>query len=99
MGPSSAPPVSTFVAQPFINDNVGKGWAVVTAPIITANWNAPGDKKWTVPAGLGVDKTFKIGHQLEQIQIAYFANVVRPTNSPNGTWQFQWSLLYPVKCR
>jgi hypothetical protein len=99
MGPSSAPPVSSFVAQPFINDNLGKGWAIVTAPIITANWNAPGDNKWTVPAGLGVDKIFKIGDQLEQIQIAYYANIVRPVNSPNGTWRFQWSLLYPVKRR
>jgi hypothetical protein len=97
MGPSSAPPVSTFLAEPFINDNVGKGWALTTAPIVTANWNAPGNNKWTVPAGGGVVKTFKIGDQLEQIKIAYYANVVRPTNAPLGTWQLQWSLLYPVK--
>lgn len=97
MGPSSAPNVSTFLAQPFVNYNFGKGWGLVTAPSITSNWNAPGADKWTVPVGMGVIKTFKLGDQPQQLQIAYYGNVVRPTGGAYGQWRFQWSLLYPVK--
>src|SRR5262252_3050362 len=43
--------VNLFNTQPFINYNIpqGHGWYVVSAPIITADWNAPNGQKWTVP--------------------------------------------------
>lgn len=30
-----------FLFQYFVNYNLSKGWYVVSAPIMTANWNAP----------------------------------------------------------
>ena len=32
--------VNQFLFQPFVNFNFGKGWAVSSVPIITANWDA-----------------------------------------------------------
>jgi hypothetical protein len=97
IGPSSAPSVSVFYTQPFVNYNFGKGWSLTSAPGITANWNAPGNNKWTVPLGMGIVKTFKLGDQPQQLQLAYYGNIVRPIGVAYSTWRLQWSLLYPVK--
>ena len=32
--------VNQFLFQPFVNFNFGKGWAISTVPVITANWDA-----------------------------------------------------------
>jgi hypothetical protein len=58
-GPSGPPAqtINSFLTQPFITYNFGKGWALSEAPTITANWNAPGNQKWTVPIGLAVSQT------------------------------------------
>ena len=29
-----------MLIQPFVNYNLGKGWYLVSAPILTANWDA-----------------------------------------------------------
>ena len=35
--------------QYFLNYNIGSGWAVGTAPVITADWKADSDGRWTIP--------------------------------------------------
>ena len=53
------PPVNTFLAQPFLNYNMAHGWYLTTAPIITSNWLAASDERWTVPVGGGFGRVFK----------------------------------------
>ena len=48
--------VNQFLFQPFVNFNFGKGWAVSSVPIITANWDAEDGQQWTVPVGLGISQ-------------------------------------------
>ncbi|HEY3674634.1 MAG TPA: hypothetical protein VGK84_01450, partial [Candidatus Tumulicola sp.] len=95
-GQSSRPSVNSYLVQPFVNYNIKNGWAITTAPVMTANWNAAGTK-WTVPLGGGVGKTFKGGDQLMSISVLYYTNVVRPLGAPQTTLRVSWSLLYPVK--
>ena len=40
-GSGSRPSVNQMLDQYFITRNLKKGWYVTSAPIITANWNAP----------------------------------------------------------
>lgn len=40
-----------FLFQYFINYNLPKAWYIVSAPILTANWNAVSDQRWIVPFG------------------------------------------------
>ena len=49
--------VNQFLLQPFVNYNFGKGWALSTVPVITANWDAESGQKWTVPIGAGISRT------------------------------------------
>ncbi len=95
-GPSSQPNVNSFLVQPFINYNLVRGWAISTAPIMTANWTLHGNK-WTVPLGGGFSKTFKDGGQLMQLSVLYYTNVIRPLAAPQTTLRVSWSLLWPVK--
>ena len=42
-----------MLIQPFVNYNLPDAWYLVSAPIITANWEASSGNKWTVPLGGG----------------------------------------------
>lgn len=95
-GPSTQPNVNAFLVQPFVNYNLKDGWAITSAPIMTANWQLSGTK-WTVPLGGGLAKTFKDGDQLMQLSVVYYTNVTRPLAAPQTTLRVNWSLLWPVK--
>ena len=48
--------VNALLVQPFINYNFPDGWYVASSPIITANWVAASDNRWTLPIGGGSAK-------------------------------------------
>jgi|SRR5580698_2688297 hypothetical protein len=94
-GQTNRPGVSAFLVQPFLNYNLKDGWAISTAPSITANWL--GQSKWAVPVGGGVAKTFKAADQLLSIAVSYYSYVARPIGTPQTQLRVQFSLLFPVK--
>ncbi len=89
------PDVNQFVFQPFINYNFGVGWAISTAPLITANWNAPSGQQWTVPLGLGITKTTVFNRRPMNVGLQYFHNVVHPDTGPSDQVRIVIALLYP----
>jgi hypothetical protein len=95
-GKTNSPSISAALVQPFFNYNLKGGWALSTAPIITANWNAT-QNKWAVPLGAGVSKTFKGGDQLMSLGAFYYTYVARPLAGPQTNLKVVWSLLYPIK--
>ena len=97
-GKTTTPPVNSALFQPFINYNLpGNQFALSTAPLVTANYAAPGNQKWTVPLGGGGSYTFKLGDQLMQASALYYTNIMRPLSGPQTTLRLNWSLLFPVK--
>jgi hypothetical protein len=95
-GQANRPSVNTFLVQPFINYNLADGWAISSAPIITANWTTT-QNRWTVPLGGGFAKTFKSGGRLMQLSVAYYSYVARPVGAPQTQLKVTWSLLWPIK--
>jgi hypothetical protein len=87
--------VSLLTVQPFVNYNLPHGWYLTSSPIITSNWVARNDDRWTVPVGGGVGRLFKVDKLPINTQIQAFYNVVRPTNAPSWTLRFQLQLLFP----
>jgi hypothetical protein len=57
--------VLAMTLQPFFNYNLD----LTTSPIITANWEADSDNRWTVPIGGGIGRVFKIGSQPVKAQM------------------------------
>ena len=88
--------INLFTWQYFINYNLDDGWYVVTAPIITANWEADSDHRWTVPFGGGVGKIFRIGKQPINAQVSLYNNVVTPDDY-GAEWQVraQMQFMFP----
>lgn len=86
-----------FLFQYFANYNLPNAVYLVSAPILTANWNAASGEKWIVPFGAGIGKVFKIGKQPINVNAQGYYNAVRP--DAWGAWQMriQVQLLFPKK--
>lgn len=90
-GPSDAADVNKLIFQYFINYNLDNGWYLTSTPLITANWEADSDDRWTVPFGGGVGRLVKFGKQPVDFKIQGFSNVVSPDAGPD------WSVMASVK--
>jgi hypothetical protein len=87
--------VSAMLIQPFINYNIGGGWYLSSAPIITANWEATSENTWTVPVGAGVGKLFRLGKLPINMQLQAYSNVEKPDFGPDWQLRFQVQFLLP----
>jgi hypothetical protein len=87
--------LNRFTAQYFVNYNLPKGWYLTSAPLITADWNAPSDDRWTVPFGGGIGKIFKIGKQSCNAGVQAYYNVVTPDGGPEWSLRCTVTLLFP----
>jgi hypothetical protein len=90
--------VNAMTLQPFFNYNLPEGWYLTTSPIITANWEADSENRWTIPVGGGIGRLFKIGHQPVNAQISAYYNVETPEDT-GADWQLRTQLqfLFPSK--
>lgn len=87
--------INLFTWQYFINYNLPKSWYLTSAPIITANWEANNDNRWTVPFGGGIGKIFKIGKQPINAQISAYKNVETPDLGADWQYRLQLQFLFP----
>ncbi len=87
--------VSAFLVQPFVNYNLPHGWYLVSAPIMTADWEANSGDKWTVPLGGGIGKIQRFGKLPLNIQLQAFYNVEKPDNAADWQLRFQVQFLFP----
>jgi hypothetical protein len=65
------------------------------APTITANWQASGNERWTVPVSLGIGQLVKIGRQSVNFQATAYYNVTAPPGSGSWTLELLVQFLYP----
>jgi hypothetical protein len=94
-GSGSRPSVNQMLDQYFITRNLKKGWYVTSAPIITADWNAPRGSVWTVPFGGGLGRVQKLGSQPANWKVEFFANAAHPKGGPSWSMRLTLAFLYP----
>jgi len=95
-GDANEPDVNQFLLQYFVNYNMKRGWYLTSSPIITADWNAPSDDRWTLPLGGGVGRVFNIGTQPVNMSLQAYDNVITPDYGPDWQVRFQVQLLFPT---
>lgn len=95
-GDSKAPDVNQFLLQYFVNYNLKHGWYLTSAPIITANWEAPAGDQWTLPLGGGAGRVFNVGSQPVNMSLQAYNNVIAPDGGPDWQLRFQVQLLFPT---
>ena len=67
----------------FATRQLGGGWYVNSAPIITADWTADSDDRWVVPIGAGGGKLVMLSGKLPlNLQTQLYYNVVQPDFGP-----------------
>jgi hypothetical protein len=94
-GDSTASDVNKFLFQYFINYNIGNGWYLSTTPVITANWEASGGNKWTVPLGGGAGRLVRFGKLPVDFKLAGYWNAEKPAFGPDWKLQFTVKFLFP----
>jgi hypothetical protein len=96
IGDSDREAVSKGLLQYFIVRQLGNGWYVNSAPIITVNWKAESGQKWIVPFGFGAGKVSFLGKLPVNVQAGVFVNVVKPDIGPDWQFRFQIQTLLPT---
>lgn len=94
-GNSDRPEVSKGLINLFLVYQLGEGWYVSSAPIITVNWKADEGNKWIVPLGAGVGKVSKLGKLPINTQLGAYANVVKPDIGPDWQLRVQMQIFLP----
>ena len=88
--------VKQLTSQAFINYNLEKGWFLISAPLITANWQVKPKERWTIPVGGGVGRICIIGKHGLDLSLQSYYNVVAPkTLGPNWSIRFVLNFLFP----
>jgi hypothetical protein len=87
--------INFFTWQYFVNYNMDDGWYLTSSPIVTANWEADSDDKWTVPVGGGFGKIFRLGEQPMNASFQYFYNVEKPDLVGDWTLRMQLQFMFP----
>jgi hypothetical protein len=96
-GNSDSDDVNHMLFNVFIVKQLGSGWYVNSAPIITADWTAAEGQKWIVPLGLGGGKVLMLGGKLPlNLQTQCYYNIVRPDFGPEWQWRVQVQILLPA---
>ncbi len=96
-GNSDRADVNHMLLNVFIVRQLGGGWYVNSAPIITADWTANSEDRWIVPVGAGGGKLIMLGGKLPlNLQSQLYYNVVRPDFGPEWQWRVQAQILLPT---
>jgi hypothetical protein len=81
--------------QPFLNYNFKSGFYLTSAPILTVNWTADSDDRWTIPVGGGVGKIFHLGKLPVNTQLSAYYNAVTPDEGADWQIRAQIQLMFP----
>ena len=89
------PAVNQFLLQYFVNYNMKKGYCLLTAPIITADWRETNGGRWIVPFGGGMGRIMKLGFQPVNLQAQLYGNAVHPPGESPWALKLQIAFLFP----
>jgi len=96
-GNSDREQVNRMLLNLFLVRQLGGGWYVNSAPIITADWTVDSEDRWIVPLGAGGGKVLMLGGKLPlNLQTQLYYNVVRPDFGPEWQWRVQMQFLIPA---
>ena len=95
-GDSDRGDVNRMLLNAFVTRQLGNGWYVNSAPIITVDWEADSGDQLTLPLGAGGGKVIMLGGKLPlNVQTGLYYNVVKPDFGPEMQWRLQVQFLIP----
>ena len=87
---------NTMTLQPMFFYTLSPGVSLAYNAVISADWEASSDNRWTVPLGLSYNKTWDMGegHGFD-FMIGPYYNVVRPDGAARWQLRFGLNWLFP----
>lgn len=79
--------------QYFYYYSVSPTISVGAGPNIIANWKQDGGDRFTVPVGLGFNKTINFGKIPVRIGFETYYSVIQPDNIPGSKWNFRFYVI------
>lgn len=87
--------VSLMNLQYFLYYSLDDVTSIGIGPNIIANWEASKGNKWTVPVGIGINRTFQLGKVPVRLGVEWYYNVVRP-DSVGTNWTLRFMVIPAV---
>lgn len=87
---------NTMILQPMLFYNFAAGKAIAYNAVISSDWKADSDNRWTVPLGLSWNQTIDMGGGNGfDYMIGPYWNVVRPDGAAKWEIRFMLNWLFP----
>lgn len=94
-GSGNRPDVNQLLIRGVIRRELGEKWYFVSNPLITSNWDAPGET-WLVPVGGGLGRKFEMnGHPWAWSLQGYY-NAIKPDGAPDWVARFSITAAIPM---
>lgn len=82
-GSNSRADIHQFLVRGAIRRDLSNNWYLVSAPMITANWNAPSSQKWVIPLGGGLGRQLGPDARPWAVSLQAYVNVIKPDGAPD----------------
>jgi hypothetical protein len=92
-GTGSRADVNQLLIRGAIRRKLAKDWYFVSAPLISANWDRPG-QDWLIPVGGGIGRTFDIGDFPWAWSVQGYYNVVKA--DPDPDWIIRFAIVSAI---
>jgi hypothetical protein len=70
--------------------------SIGAGPTITANWEQDSDNRWTVPIGMGINKTINIGKVPVRFGAEVHYSAIRPDDIVGSKWTYRFTVIPAV---
>jgi hypothetical protein len=70
--------------------------SIGAGPTITANWEQDSDNRWTVPVGIGINKTINIGKLPVRFGAEVHYSAIRPDDIVGSKWTYRFTVIPAV---
>lgn len=95
-GKSEADSVNMTNLQYFYYYSLSDTMSVGAGPNIIIDWEQDGSQKYTVPVGLGINKTIKLGKVPIRLGAEYMYTAVQPDEIPSTDWSIRFFAIIAV---
>jgi hypothetical protein len=92
-GDSDREDVNLTNLQYFIYYSLDETTSIGASPNIIANWEQNSDNRFTVPVGLGINKTFQFGKVPVRIGVEAHYSAIRPDDIVRSEWDFRLFII------
>jgi hypothetical protein len=94
-GDSDRDDVSLTNLQYFVYYSLDDVTSIGAGPNIIANWEADSDNRYTVPVGLGINRTVQLGKVPVRLGLEFHYNVIRP-DTVGADWNLRFYIIPAV---